>query len=170
MNRRASREDVEALFRQHADEVHAYLHRRAGAAGADLLGEVFVIALRRVDDLPGPDLRRAWLFGTARRLLLAQARNDARRTHAEYERARTHVPEPTTSTDHAAVRAAVASLPDVDRELVRLTEWENLPVNEAAAVVGLRPGTARVRLHRARRRLAAHPALQAYVASLGAPT
>lgn len=170
MSRRASREDVEALFRQHADEVHGYLHRRAGAAGSDLLGEVFLVALRRIDDLPAPDLRRAWLFGTARRLLLAQARDETRRTQAEGERARTHVVDPPAPTDHAAVRAAVASLPDVDRELVRLTEWENLPVNEAAAVVGLRPGTARVRLHRARRRLAAHPALQAYAASLGAPT
>lgn len=50
-----------------------------------------------------------------------------------------------------AVRDALASLSDRDRELIRLTEWEQLTTSEAAAILGLRPGTARVRFHRARR-------------------
>ena len=56
---------------------------------------------------------------------------------------------------------ALASLRETDRELIRLTEWERLSITEAAVVLGLRPGTARVRLHRARKTLAAHPALAA---------
>jgi RNA polymerase sigma-70 factor (ECF subfamily) len=156
---------VEELYRRHAEELRGYLYRRAGQAGADLLGEVFVVALRRVGDLPEPDLRRAWLFGTARRLLLAAGRDARQRHDAEAERARLHEP----ADDHAdvdgsdrarAVNEALASLREADRELIRLTEWEQLQVAEAAVVLGLRPGTARVRLHRARRALAAHPALQ----------
>jgi RNA polymerase sigma-70 factor (ECF subfamily) len=152
---------VEELYRRHAGELHGYLHRRAGQAGADLLGQVFVVAIQRADNLPGPELRRAWLFGTARRLLLAEQRSTARRRDAEHESARLH--EPTTTdpdeTRAQAVRAALADLPEPDRELIRLTEWERLPIVEAAAVLGLKPGTARVRLHRARRALADHPAL-----------
>lgn len=166
----ASREDVAALFERHAGELRAYLHRRAGQAGADLLGDVFVVALQRLGDLPAPELRRAWLFGTARRLLLAQERTARRRGDAEGERARLH----TSAADGSdgsdgsdgrpdrtrAVHEALASLKEVDRELVRLTAWERLSIADAATVLGLRPGTARVRLHRARRAIAGHPALR----------
>jgi RNA polymerase sigma factor (sigma-70 family) len=161
----ASRKDVEELYRRHAGELHGYLYRRAGQVGADLLGDVFVVALQHLDDLPEPDLRRAWLFSTARRLLLSAERNTRKRHHAENQRAR--FPEPTAgnpevdrSNRDRAVRDALASLRERDRELIRLTEWERLEISEAAMVLGLRPGTARVRLHRARRALAAHPALQ----------
>lgn len=161
----ASRADVEELYRRHAAELHGYLYRRAGQAGADLLGDIFVVALQRLDDLPEPELRRAWLYGTARRLLLAAHRKSGQRDRAEHQRARldeeagssTGVPE---SDRIRAVTEALASLAERDRELIQLTEWERLPVHEAAVVLGIRPGTARVRLHRARRALAAHPALQ----------
>jgi RNA polymerase sigma-70 factor (ECF subfamily) len=161
----ASLEDVEELYRRHAGELCGYLYRRAGPAAVDLLGEVFVVALQRLGDLPDPDLRRAWLFSTARRLSLAAERGNRRRHHAETERAKFHEPTPASSeveqSDRVqAVRDALASLREPDRELIRLTEWEQLEITEAAMVLGLRPGTARVRLHRARRALAAHPALQ----------
>lgn len=161
----ASRHDVEELYRRHAEELRGYLHRRAGHSGADLLGEVFVVALQRLGDLPEPDLRRAWLFGTARRLLLATERNTWQRHHAENERVRVHEPAADASDDSQsdrarAVRDALASLREPDRELIRLTEWERLQITEAAMILGLRPGTARVRLHRARRALAAHPSFR----------
>lgn len=160
-----TRSDVEDLYRRHADELRGYLYRRAGEAGADLLGEVFVIALRRSSDLPEPELRRAWLFGTARRLLLAAHRTTVLRQHAEAERTRWHDPATDTSdAGHAqqstAVNGALDSLKEKDRELIRLTEWEQLPIVEAAAVLGVSPGAARVRLHRARKALAEHPALR----------
>nr|WP_240895024.1 sigma factor-like helix-turn-helix DNA-binding protein [Kineococcus siccus] len=46
-----------------------------------------------------------------------------------------------------------------DRELITLTAWEQLSTADAARVMGITATTARVRLHRARRRLAAHPDL-----------
>jgi RNA polymerase sigma-70 factor (ECF subfamily) len=49
----------------------------------------------------------------------------------------------------------------VDRELITLTTWEGLTPAEAACVVGITAGTARVRLHRARARLARHPRMRA---------
>jgi RNA polymerase sigma factor (sigma-70 family) len=167
-----SRYDVEELYRRHAGELHGYLYRRAGQAGADLLGEVFVVVLQRLGDLPEPDLRRAWLFSTARRLLLAAERNSRKRRHAENERARFLAPTAGNlavdrSDRDRAVHDALASLREQDRELIRLTEWERLGIPEAAMVLGVRPGTARVRLHRARRALATHPVLQGL---LEAPT
>lgn len=161
----ATRADVEELYHRHAGEIRSYLHRRAAQAGADLLGEVFVVALRRMEDLPEPALRRAWLFGTARRLLLADQRADVQRRLAEDHHARFYGSASDTSRGDGSscvrsVREALASLSEQDRELIRLTEWELLEIREAAAVLGIRPGTARVRLHRARRALANHSALQ----------
>lgn len=161
-----SHADVAQLFEVHAGEIRGYLYRRAGQSGADLVGEVFAVALRRARDLPEPELRRAWLFATARRVLLAAERADRRRRIAEQEHSRIRdaaAAEASTwqgPSRTEAVREAIASLGEKDRELIRLTEWEGLQVAEAAAVLGMRAGTARVRLHRARRALADHPALR----------
>lgn len=154
--------DVEDLYRRHATELRAYLYRRAGDDGVDLLGDVFVIALRRCGELPEPRLRRAWLYGTARRLLLAHLRESGRRTLAEEQRVRLAGGTVVESDDNRsrAVHRALASLKDSDRELILLTEWEQLPIVEVAAALGMRPGAARMRLYRARRALAEHPEIQ----------
>jgi RNA polymerase sigma-70 factor (ECF subfamily) len=49
--------------------------------------------------------------------------------------------------------AALTRLSESDRELLLLIAWEGLSPVEAAAVLGIKPATARVRLLRARRRL-----------------
>lgn len=95
-------------------------------------------------------------------MILANARKQSQTRGAELELsylgdlASGNVPERDT-----AVRRMVEMLPDPDRELIMLTVWERLSVAEAALTLGIRPGTARVRLHRARQRLAADPAIQA---------
>jgi RNA polymerase sigma-70 factor (ECF subfamily) len=48
---------------------------------------------------------------------------------------------------------ALVRLSDADRELLLLIAWDGLSPSEAAAVLGIKPATARVRLLRARRRL-----------------
>jgi RNA polymerase sigma-70 factor (ECF subfamily) len=53
----------------------------------------------------------------------------------------------------AALAGALARLSATDRELLLLVAWEGLSPGEAAAVLGIKPATARVRLLRARRRL-----------------
>ena len=58
------------------------------------------------------------------------------------------------------LRAALADLPEGDREMLLLIAWEQLTPTEAAAVVGIGAGTARTRLHRARARMRA--ALEAH--------
>ena len=55
---------------------------------------------------------------------------------------------------------ALACLGEDDRELVRLTSWEGLSTADAARVLGIGAGAARVRLHRARGRLREQPALR----------
>jgi RNA polymerase sigma factor (sigma-70 family) len=166
MARQITREEFEALYRAVAPELAGYLRRQGAGEVEDLVAEVFTTAWRRRADLPPAVLRRAWLYGAARRLLLAESRRARRSQDAVAELAAR--PEPMTETDgqgsHDVVAAALARLTDAQRELLQLAEWERLTPAEIAVALGVRPGAARVRLHRARQALAADPAVRALMA------
>jgi len=150
------------LFEAHRTAVLGYVSRRAGSAdrAADVFSEVFLVAWRRLDDVPPGDEARLWLFGVARRTL-ANARRAARRRDALVERLAASLPSsafvtvPDEPASPGRIRAAIDRLDAVDAELVRLVAWEGLAPHQAGAVVGLGPDLARVRLHRARARLRA---------------
>jgi len=147
----------ERLYRQCADQVHAYATRRVGAASADdVVNETFLVAWRRLDDVPERPL--PWLLGVARRVLANRRRADSRaaalRQRLMTEEAGYVGPHEADGEVSQRVRQALAGLGERDRELLMLIAWEGLRVHEAAEVLGVRSGTLGVRLHRARRRLA----------------
>jgi RNA polymerase sigma factor (sigma-70 family) len=125
-------------------------------ASVELAQEVFAIAWRRRTQVPEHSL--PWLYGVARRLLANQWR--ARRAGpvvtsvSDLDLLPTQSAAETTAA-LADVRAALATLGELDQEILRLVAWEELTVGEAAAVLGCTGTAAKVRLHRARRRLAA---------------
>jgi RNA polymerase sigma-70 factor (ECF subfamily) len=49
-----------------------------------------------------------------------------------------------------ALVAAIAALPPAERDVLLLVAWEQLTPAQAALALGVPPGTARSRLHRAR--------------------
>lgn len=161
MARTISTEEFDQLYRATAPELFGYLRRRGATEPEDLVAEVFSIAWRRRKALPAPALRRAWLYGTARNLLLAEKRRRAAERDAVTELAVRPGDVPVEASPVLeAVHAALARLSPNDREVIQLVEWERLTPAELAVALGVRPGTARVRLHRARRALAADPGLQ----------
>lgn len=162
------------LFDRHAGAVYSYLSLRLGdwAAAEDLTSAVFLQAWRRRAEVV---FERAsalpWLLGVANGLLRNEAR--ARRRRAELlERVcavRDALPgTPGIEADHAdavadwvdserqaaALRAAVGRLPRREREVIELCVWGGLDHAAAAIALGVRPGTVKSRLHRARRSLA----------------
>lgn len=48
----------------------------------------------------------------------------------------------------------MAALPELDREVLTLRLWDDLEIAEIAGTLGIASGAVRVRLHRAKRRLA----------------
>ena len=56
--------------------------------------------------------------------------------------------------DEQLALEAVLALPRIDRELVLMQESEGMSIGDISEVSGLRPGTVKSRLHRARKRLA----------------
>lgn len=162
MARTITAEEFDQLYRATAPQLFAYLRRRGTTDPEDVVAEVFATAWRRRKDLPKPTLRRAWLYGTARNLLLAETRRHRAERDAVEQLAGqpAAVPLQATSPAHEVVCAALARLSPTDREVIQLIEWERLTPAELAVALGVRPGTARVRLHRARQALAADPDLQ----------
>jgi RNA polymerase sigma-70 factor (ECF subfamily) len=150
----------EAIYAAHGRQVLAYALRRTSqpADAADVLAEAFVVAWRRLDDVPDGTEAGLWLYGVARRVL-ANQRRGARRRAALGERlaevlAEHVAPDPAEQLETAAaVRAALVGVPEGDREVLLLAGWEGLTAPEIAVVLGVPAATVRTRLHRARGRL-----------------
>jgi RNA polymerase sigma factor (sigma-70 family) len=154
--------DRRARFERLYDENHArvlgYVLRRIDSpdAAADVLAETFLVAWRRLDQVPKGDAMRLWLFAVARRVLANHRRGERRRTVLA-DRLRDELSSALGSKPAAAGDSAAAiafrSLDDSDRELLALSGWEGLDAGEIATVLGCSRNAARIRLHRARRRL-----------------
>jgi RNA polymerase sigma-70 factor (ECF subfamily) len=141
---------------EHGREILAYALRRTGAEdAADIVAETFLVAWRRLEDVPPGDQARLWLYGVARRTLANQRRGERRRERLG-ERLRADLPpvlvDPPEPPGPDAL-AALERLGPEDREVLRLSAWEELSPSEVAAVLGISAVAARSRLHRARRRL-----------------
>lgn len=150
MDDRERRRRLEALFNAHAGAVRAYAARRIDAATADdVVMEVFVIACRRLDEVPRESL--PWLLGCARRVL-ANQRRSKRRALALRERLGS-IPVPSPGAGDRGVLCALSTLGERDREVLLLIAWEGLSQAEVAEVLAIRRTAVAMRLHRARQRL-----------------
>lgn len=159
-------EAMERLYRCYADAVWMFAMRRCGDAdeAADLVADVFVAALEsahRFDSRRGRPT--AWLLGIASRTLADRHRRRQRERRATARLLGHRLLEP---DERAAVEARIdaerraggladhlEALPDGERSLFELVAFHELSPSEAARALGIRPGAARVRLARARRRL-----------------
>ena len=149
------RSRFDALYREHVPAIAAYCRGRTRSLSdaEDAVAEVFLIAWRRLDDVPADNKARTWLYATARRVLANQARGRSRR-HKLTGRLVTERPDDRVSDDPltAQVREALSALGPRDREILLLAEWESLSPAEIAETLGEPAATIRVRLHRARAR------------------
>ncbi len=152
-------EHFERMYARHYEAVYRYALRRTSAAVApDVVAETFLTAWRRPDAVPAEPL--PWLYGVARGVLANERRRVQRSASLS---TRLHAVRPTAGaagdhSEHVAeserVAAAMLRLPPRDQEVLRLIAWEDLDIRGAATALGCSPTAARVRLHRARRRLA----------------
>jgi RNA polymerase sigma factor (sigma-70 family) len=147
---------VEELFRRHAADVLAYALRRTPPAGADdVVSEVFLVAARKLGDVP-EDEPLLWLYAVARRALANQRRSERRREtlHGALAVLRRDVPAAPSAVGSTLLHALAALNPG-DREVLMLSAWEGLSAREAAVVLGCSEAAVHQRLSRARSRLGA---------------
>jgi RNA polymerase sigma-70 factor, ECF subfamily len=148
-----------ALYAQYHRRVYAYAVSLAGRQLADeVVSEVFLVAWRRLDDVPTPAL--PWLLTVARNVVSSQFRAAARQQSISAElrawvsEAELAAPDVADEvSERISVLTALAALPEADRELLTLVAWHGLTPGEAARLMGCSTAAYFVRLHRARRRL-----------------
>jgi RNA polymerase sigma factor (sigma-70 family) len=153
----------EAFYVENVEGVQRFVARRVADPylAADLTAEVFLAA---IDAAAGYRRERgspiAWLFGVARIVVAAEYRRAGRerRANARVEGRRLLDEDDLeclqeridAAASSRVLFAAVAQLPEGERAVLELVALDDLSVTEAGSVLGLRPVTARVRLHRAR--------------------
>ena len=155
--------DFEEFFRRHYEDVVRYAVRRAPDGAEDIAAEAFAVAWRRWDEVPAAaGEARAYLFGIARRLILA-AHGDRARQGALAVRLTdpTVFEESTPGLESQAVALAELSaawrlLRTQHQEVLAMAFLDDLTSEQAGRVLGISAIAYRVRLARARAALRAH--------------
>lgn len=149
--------DVAALtgqLHQHRGEFVEFLRRRlqSGADAEDLLQQGLLQATRKLDQLQEPGSLVPWFYRVLRRLLADH--------HAQWasREGKLHLLEVEQADDEevaicGCALGLLAQLKPEDARLVQRVDIDEQPVVAAARELGLAPGTAAVRLHRARKAL-----------------
>ena len=148
----------QTLYKSTFNEIYAYATRALVPDQSeidDVVAEVYVVAWRRIDELPQSPEDRLWLFGVARNVVRNTKRN-ANRRHLLVGRIRRQPRLPLGSSEPSDVDVADAlrRLSPNEREVMQLVVWDGLSAAETAGVLGCSVNVVQVRLHRARRRLA----------------
>lgn len=152
-----------AVHAETFQDVVAYCRRRAASIedADDAVGEVYVVAWRRVEDLTAADKPVAWLIAVARGILANQRRSNARGRRLidrlMGRRPRFGVDPADVVVNRAAIEdayAALASLPARDLEILLLATLEGFSYDEISTVLDERPAVVRTRLYRAKKRFA----------------
>ena len=159
---------LESFYRDHVEAVQRFVARRVSDPhlAADLTADVFLAAVDSAssyDSSRGPVV--AWLYGVGRNAIAAEARRRSRELHAvrriEGRRlvdgsALARIEERLDAErESRRLYRAIEELSPDDQALLELVSLDGLSIADAARVLGVKPATARVRLHRSRARVTA---------------
>jgi len=152
------------LYEEHYADIRSYCLRRLPVDAAnEAAAEVFIVAWRKLDKVPGGTPARMWLFAVARNVVghqhrsrsqMKRLRSKLQQTadrHADVAPAESVVIR--RSQDRAVLDALARMKPD-DRDLIRLKMWEELSHAEIGQVFGISAHAVDMRLQRAGKKLA----------------
>lgn len=145
---RGERDAFGELYKQYAPLVHGILLANGDRDDVeDLVQEVFLTAMHKLDTLRDRDAFGAWISTIAR-----NAQRMSQRRALKLVPLDDNMPQQTgqreAGMDGATVLAAIRSLPEAYRETLVLRLVEGLSGAEIAARTGLSAGSVRVNLHR----------------------
>jgi RNA polymerase sigma-70 factor (ECF subfamily) len=156
------RSRFEEIWSAHRLQILAYCLRRAAPAHAEAAcNEVFLVAWRRIDEIPLPPKTVPYLYGIAGKVLSNHRRAFHRRSRLDEKLSNLGVAPMTDpvdlvvqSTEDQRVAAAVRNLTPKDREIVMLYAWEDLSREEIAEITGMTTDAIGQRIHRSYQHLA----------------
>jgi RNA polymerase sigma-70 factor (ECF subfamily) len=161
-NRKAAESETDEerfskLFRQHYAPILAFARRRVGAdACQEIAAETFLVAWRRFDSVPESAL--PWLYQVAAFTIANYRRRESKTVPLGAGSNLDRLTSVSNSEDETVsavlIGRAFATLGPKDQEVLRLAAWDGLSSLDGAAVLGCSVTAYKVRLHRARGRLA----------------
>lgn len=150
--RQGDRSAFGELYRRYARMIHGVLLARVPYGDVDdLVQDVFLLAMERLDTLREAGAFRGWLATIARNRATDHLRRGGPKT--------TELPDDLPSNDSAdrteaaAALAIIRTLPEAYRETLILRLVEGFTGPEIAAQTGLTEGSVRVNLHRGMKQL-----------------
>lgn len=160
----AAEQRFERIYRAHSRAVYTYFLRRTDPGSAqDGTAETFLVAWRRLAEIPEDEATLLWLFATARRVLANSQRATRRFTRLVGRMAglgAADPPRPDTIVlrreSDQEVLDALSLLRPAEQELLRLAVWEEVPRDRLAEMYGCTPHAVSERISRATGRLARH--------------
>jgi len=150
------------VYELYYDRVYRFcVHRLYNRTTAeDITSSVFLTVARTIRDFKGCTERdfRSWLYAIAANQANAYIRKTTRRKRLmenalAARRACESDSDPWSQLDWPALYAAIVKLKPEHQTIVTLRFFEGMEYDEIAQIVGARPGTVRVTLHRILRRL-----------------
>lgn len=147
-----------SVFDRHFDSVSSFVRRRVGRdAAEEIVSETFTLAFRSRSryDLAYPGAR-PWLLGIASNLLRKHWQSEGSRLAAYSRLSHEPVDAPELpGPPSPELRQRLERLPAGQREVLLLFALADLTYEEIARALGIRVGTVRSRLSRARRSMGA---------------
>ncbi len=129
----------------------------------DLAQDVMIRMIRKLDTWTAESRFESWLYAMVRNAALDSFRKQKRKRRAADDPRvwealiPSSAPDPGLSVEIGELRAMLSTffeeLPDRQRELLDLVEFQGFSAAEAAELTGVEPATVRVHLFKARRRL-----------------
>jgi RNA polymerase sigma-70 factor (ECF subfamily) len=148
------------LYARSQDQIFAFSARRTSSFedAADVFAETFLVAWRKIDQIPDGEASILWLYVTCRQELANQYRKSRRRSELLNEMGAGLEAEFLADQEASMGSALVARellwrLPEGSREILMLAAWEGLNSSEIGQVLDCSAVAARIRLHRARNQL-----------------
>lgn len=146
------------LYKSTFNDIYAYAIRALAPDQSeidDVVAEVYLVAWRRIGELPRSPQDRLWLFGVARNVVRTTKRStNRRRLLVDRVHRQPRLLLGSSDPTDVDVAGALRRLSPTEREVMQLVVWDGLSVAETAEVLGCSVNVVHVRLHRARRRLA----------------
>jgi RNA polymerase sigma-70 factor, ECF subfamily len=156
----AVQDDLEALWRQFAADVRAFVLRRVASPedADDITALVFLRMVERIDTLRDAERLTAWLYATARNAITDYYRSATRRRELPVDAVPDH-PAVDDGEDHGEEELARCLLPMVERlpaeqaEAIRMVDLDGMSQAAAAAKVHVSHSGMKSRVQRGRARL-----------------